>query len=105
LSSLLPPMMRQRGFLDGFEIGNRTQRLAAMAERRNTDLFEVLIGELIDFEVDCLRLQVEASPQNVDLSVDYDEAFDMKALAKLARAEAAVPQEIWDQCIAKMASD
>ena len=34
---------------------------------------------LIDFEVDCLQLQVEASPQNVDLSVDYDEAFDMKA--------------------------
>ena len=60
---------------------------------------------LIDFEVDCLQLQVEASPQNVDLSVDHDEAFDMKALAERARAEAAVPQEFWDQCIAKMASD
>ena len=60
---------------------------------------------LIDFEVDCLQLQVEASPQNVDLSVDHDEAFDMKALAERARADAAVLQENWDQCIAKMASD
>jgi hypothetical protein len=60
---------------------------------------------LIDFEVDCLQLQVEASPQNVDLSVDYDEAFDMKALAERARADAAVLQENWDQCIAKTASD
>jgi DNA repair exonuclease SbcCD nuclease subunit len=59
-------------------------------------------GELIDFEVDCLQLQVEAPPQNVDLSVDYDEAFDMKALAERARAEAGVPQEIWEQCIAKI---
>jgi hypothetical protein len=32
--------------LDGFEIGNRTQQLAAMAERRNTNLFEVLIGQV-----------------------------------------------------------
>jgi hypothetical protein len=60
---------------------------------------------LIDFEVDRLQLQVEASPQNVDLSVDHDEAFDMKALAERARADAAVLQENWDQCIAKMASD
>jgi DNA repair exonuclease SbcCD nuclease subunit len=59
-------------------------------------------GELIDFEVDCLQLQVEAPPQNVDLSVDYDAAFDMKALAERARAEAGVPQEIWDQCVAKI---
>jgi hypothetical protein len=58
-------------------------------------------GEVIDLEVDCLQLQVEAPPQNVDLSVDYDEAFDMKALAERARAEAGVPQEIWEQCIAK----
>jgi hypothetical protein len=83
-------MMRQRGFSMVFEIGNRTQRLAAMAARRNTDR---------------LQLQVEASPQNVDLRVDYDEAFDMKALAERARAEAALPQEIGDPCIAKMASD
>ena len=62
-------------------------------------------GELIDFEVDCLQLQVETPPQNVDLSVDYDAAFDMKALAERARADAGVPQEIWDQCLAKMASD
>jgi hypothetical protein len=62
-------------------------------------------GELIDFEVDCLRLQVEAPPQNVGLSVDYHEVFDMKALAERAGAEAGVPQEIWDQCIAKKASD
>ncbi len=59
-------------------------------------------GELIDFEVDCLQVQVEAPPQNVDLSVDYDEAFDMKALAKRARVEAGVPQEIWDQCMANI---
>jgi DNA repair exonuclease SbcCD nuclease subunit len=59
-------------------------------------------GELIDFEVDCLQLQVETPPQNVDLSVDYDEAFDMKALAERAREEAGVTQEIWDQCIAKI---
>jgi hypothetical protein len=59
-------------------------------------------GELMDCEVDCLQLQVEAPPQNVDLSVDYDAAFDMKALAERARAEAGVPQEIWDQCMAKI---
>ena len=59
-------------------------------------------GELMDREVDCLQLQVETPPQNVDLSVDYDAAFDMKALAERARAEAGVPQEIWDQCIAKI---
>jgi hypothetical protein len=29
-----------------FKIGDRTQQLAAMAERRNTDLFEVLIGQV-----------------------------------------------------------
>jgi hypothetical protein len=52
--------------------------------------------------VDCLQLQVETPPQNVDLSVDYDAAFDMKALAERARAEAGVPQEIWDQCVAKI---
>jgi DNA repair exonuclease SbcCD nuclease subunit len=62
-------------------------------------------GELLDFEVDCLQFQVETPTQNVDLSVDYDAAFDMKALAERARAEAGVPQEIWDQCVAKMASD
>jgi hypothetical protein len=59
-------------------------------------------GEHIDFEVDCLQVQVETPLQNVDLSVDYDEAFDMKALAERARAEAGVPQKIWDQCIAKI---
>jgi hypothetical protein len=59
-------------------------------------------GELMDFEVDCLQLQVETPPQNVDLNVDYDDAFDMKALAERARADAGVPQEIWDQCIAKI---
>ncbi len=59
-------------------------------------------GELMDCEVDCLQLQVETPPQNVDLSVDYDAAFDMKALAERARQEAGVPQEIWDQCIAKI---
>ena len=59
-------------------------------------------GELMDCEVDCLQLQVETPPQNVDLSVDYDAAFDMKALAERARQEAGVPQEIWDQCVAKM---
>jgi DNA repair exonuclease SbcCD nuclease subunit len=59
-------------------------------------------GELMDCEVDCLQLLVEAPPQNVDLSVDYDEAFDMKALAERARAEAGVPQEIWDQCMARI---
>ena len=56
----------------------------------------------MDFEVDCLQLLVEAPPQNVDLSVDYDAAFDMKALAERARQEAGVPQEIWAQRIAKM---
>jgi hypothetical protein len=35
-------------------------------------------GELMDCEVDCLQLQVETPPQTVDLSVDYDAAFDMK---------------------------
>ncbi len=59
-------------------------------------------GELMDCEVDCLQLQVETPPQNVDLSVDYDAAFDMKALAERARAEAGVPQEIWAQCVAKL---
>jgi hypothetical protein len=59
-------------------------------------------GELMDCEVDCLQLQVETPPQNVDLSVDYDAAFDMKALAERARAEAGVPQEIWAQCVAKI---
>jgi hypothetical protein len=39
----------------------------------------------------------------VDLSVDYDAAFDMKALAERARAEAGVPHEIWAQCVAKIA--
>ena len=39
-------------------------------------------GELMDCEVDCLQLQVETPPQNVDLSVDYDAAFDMKGLAE-----------------------
>jgi hypothetical protein len=32
----------------------------------------------VDCEVDCLQLQVETPPQNMDLSVDYDEAFDMR---------------------------
>ena len=59
-------------------------------------------GELLDCEVDCLQLQVETPPQNVDLSVDYDAAFDMKASAERARAEAGVPQEIRAQCVAKM---
>jgi hypothetical protein len=59
-------------------------------------------GELMDCEVDCLQLQVETPPQTVDLSVDYDAAFDMKALAERARQEASVPQEIWDQCVAKI---
>ena len=59
-------------------------------------------GELMDCEVDCLQLQVETPPQNVDLSVDYDAAFDMKASAERARAEAGVPQEIRAQCVAKM---
>jgi DNA repair exonuclease SbcCD nuclease subunit len=59
-------------------------------------------GELMDCEVDCLQLQVETPPQNVDLSVDYDAAFDMKALAERARAEGGVPQEIWAQCMAKI---
>src|SRR4051794_27784418 len=49
------------------------------------------VGELLNCEVDCLQLQVETPPQNVDLSVDYDAAFDMKALAERARAEAGVP--------------
>jgi hypothetical protein len=39
-------------------------------------------GELMDCEVDCLQLQVEAPPPNVDLSVDYGAAFNMKALAE-----------------------
>jgi hypothetical protein len=56
-------------------------------------------GELMDCEVDCLQLQVETPPQNVDLSVDYDAAFNMTALAERARAEAGVPQEIWAQCV------
>jgi hypothetical protein len=49
-----------------------------------------------------VQFQVEMPPQNVDLSVDYDETFDMKALAERARAEAGVPQAIWDQCITKI---
>ena len=52
--------------------------------------------------MDCLQLQVETPRQNVDLSVDYDAAFDIKALAERARQEAGVPQEIWTQCVAKM---
>jgi hypothetical protein len=32
--------------VDGFEICNRPQQLSAMAERCNTDLFEVLIGQV-----------------------------------------------------------
>ena len=44
---------RVRALLDGFEIGNRTQQFAAIAERRNTDLFEVLIGQVTqDREID-----------------------------------------------------
>ena len=39
--------------LDGFKIGDRAQQLAAMAERRNADLFEVLIGQVAeDREID-----------------------------------------------------
>ena len=59
-------------------------------------------GETLDFELDCLQLQVESPRQNVDLSVDYDEAFDLKALAERARAEAGVPDEIWVKVLERM---
>lgn len=59
-------------------------------------------GEVMDFEVDCLQVQVETPVQTLDMCVDYDEAFDMKALAERARVEAGVPDEIWKQCIAKI---
>jgi DNA repair exonuclease SbcCD nuclease subunit len=59
-------------------------------------------GEILDFELDCLQLQVESPRQNVDLSVDYDEAFDLKALAERARIEAGVPDEIWAKVLERM---
>ena len=44
---------RRCSLLDGFKIGDCTQQLAAMAERRNTDLFEVLIRQVTqDREID-----------------------------------------------------
>ena len=44
---------RGRALLAGFEIGDRTQQLSAMAQRRNADLFEVLIGQVWqDCEID-----------------------------------------------------
>jgi hypothetical protein len=40
------PQRRSRPLLAGFEIGDCTQQLSAIAERRNTDLFEFLIGQI-----------------------------------------------------------
>lgn len=57
-------------------------------------------NETLDFEVDCLQLQVEHPDRSVDLSVDYDEAFDMKSL--IARAGAAVPAEIWNRVLERL---
>jgi hypothetical protein len=59
----------------------------------------------MDFEVYCLQMHVETSAQSIDLSVDYDAAFDMKALADGARVEAGAPQEIWEQCMAGSSGD
>ena len=41
----------------------------------------------MDCEVDCLQLQVETPPQNVDLSVDYDAAFDNEGIGLAKKPE------------------
>lgn len=50
-------------------------------------------GEELDFEVDCLQLQVVRPEHQIDLTVDYDSTFDMKELVD--RAGEGVPEHIW----------
>jgi hypothetical protein len=48
--------------LDAFEIGNRAQELSAMPERPDTDLFEILIGQIA---------------QNVDINIILGKALSV----------------------------
>ena len=60
-------------------------------------------GEVVDFEVECLQLKVEnAEAEAPDLSVDYDDAFDLKELALRAGEEAGVPPELWEKVMGKL---
>jgi predicted phosphodiesterase len=59
-------------------------------------------GEVLDFEVDCLQLKVENPETEVDLSVDYDDAFDLKALAQRAGEEAGVPVDLWEKVMGRL---
>jgi predicted phosphodiesterase len=57
-------------------------------------------NQTLDFEVDCLQLQVEHADRSVDLTVDYDSTFDMKEL--IARAGEAVPKDIWNKVMERL---
>jgi DNA repair exonuclease SbcCD nuclease subunit len=59
-------------------------------------------GELLDFQVECLQLQIDAPRRELDLTVDYDETFDLKSLAERARQEAGVPDDIWAKVLERM---
>jgi hypothetical protein len=76
-----------------------------MAERRNTDLFEVLIGDSHRFRGGLFTVAGRGIAAERGLERGLRRSIRHESPAERARAEAAVPQEIWDQCIAKMASD
>ena len=60
-------------------------------------------GEILDFEVDCLQLKVEnAEAEAPDLSVDYDDTFNLRELAVRAGEEAGVPLELWEKVMGKL---
>ncbi len=88
--------------------GNELYVTVTLDEAKTLDLRDKSVrvrlnqGETLDFELDCLQLQVESPRQNVDLSVDYDETFDLKKLAERAREEAGVPDEIWAKVMERM---
>ena len=76
--------------------GRKTSKTSAFASGFSPE-------EVLDFEVECLQLKVEnAKAEAPDLSVDYDDAFDLKELALRAGEEAGVPPELWEKVMGKL---
>lgn len=84
--------------------GDELYKTVSLEEARTGNFKDVCVrvrlepGEALDFDIDALAVQVQRSDvAELDLSVDYDTAFDLTALAEQARSEANVPEEIWAQ--------
>lgn len=79
-----------------------------LEEARTQDLKDKCVriwlqpGEVLDFEIDCLQLKVETVETEVDLSVDYDDTFDLKTLAQRAGEEAGVPADLWEKIMGRI---